>query len=723
MPPISITEQEALEAGDTWIESSIYRGTPDFELLQKTWVPKLSEKEQAFIDGPVKTLISMIDDDVIQKSNHVSDEILTFLKENSFFSMIIPEAFGGLEFTPYANSTIIAMISSKSSAVATTVCVPNSLGPSELLMHYGTKEEQNHWLPRLADGRDIPCFALTSPEAGSDAGSIPDKGIVTYGEHNGEKVLGLMLTWDKRYITLAPIATVLGLAFKAFDPDGLLGDKRELGITCALIPKSHSGVEIGNRHDPMGTGFYNGTTRGKDVFIPMSFIIGGEKNIGRGWSMLIECLLLGRGVALPAMGTSSAQGALLSTSAYSVVREQFNLPIGKFEGVQDKLSDIAGKTFIVEAMRKLTTAALTEGRKPAVVTAMAKYHMTELGRDVLTQAMDVQAGKAIQKGPQNTLANAYTAQPIGITVEGANVLTRNLMIFGQGAMRCHPYLQELVELIYSEEKGANAKFYKALIKTVGFSVKNALRSLRYSYLPLGISDINNSLFENYSLEIKKLSAKLAPLADLSLLVLGGDLKRKEMLSARLGDVMSYLYMAMACLRYYQQAENQVEAEPYLHYAMAHLLDEAEQSLYDFIGNFPSKPVRGLMRVMTGNVFAKRRSLDDRLRQNLAEASIQDSSMRKALTSLIMVEENDGNDINEKAYKAKLAAMPLLKKVKAESKSIDRVSEMRFGEIVEVLLDRSTLTTNEAEQLLTYNELRKRAIRVDEYDFEMNLLDL
>ncbi|MFT5997123.1 MAG: acyl-CoA dehydrogenase, partial [Glaciecola sp.] len=353
LPPISITEQEALDAGDVWIESSIYQGKPDMAALRQLPQAKLSADEQAFIDGPVTILLEMIDDFELQNGQHIPQKILSFLGKQKFFSMIIPKKFGGLEFSPYANSTIVTIIATKSGAVAVTVMVPNSLGPGELLMHFGTQGQQNYWLPRLAVGDDIPCFALTGPEAGSDAGSIPDAGIVTKGMYEGKEVLGLRLSWDKRYITLAPIATVLGLAFKVFDPNQLLGDKLELGITCALLPKSHAGVELGNRHDPMGVRFYNGTTRGKDVFIPMSFIIGGQKNIGKGWQMLVSCLGAGRGISLPAMGVATAQSAFKSTSEYSFVREQFGVPIGRFEGIQEKLADIAGKTFLLESMRVL----------------------------------------------------------------------------------------------------------------------------------------------------------------------------------------------------------------------------------------------------------------------------------------------------------------------------------------------------------------------------------
>jgi acyl-CoA dehydrogenase len=377
LPPISITEQEALEAGDVWLEASIYRGKPDMHALRNIPTAKLSAEEQAFLDGPVEQVLSMIDDFALQSDNHIPKKILDFISVNKFFALIIPKRFGGLEFSPYANSTIVATLAAKSGALAVTVMVPNSLGPGELLMHYGTPEQQNHYLPRLAVGTDIPCFALTSPEAGSDAGAIPDAGIVTKGMWEGKEVLGLKVSWDKRYITLAPIATVLGLAFKVYDVDGLLGDKVELGITCALIPKSHPGVELGNRHDPMGVKFYNGTTRGQDVFIPMDFVIGGQNNIGRGWQMLVACLGAGRGISLPAMGVASAQTALKSTVEYSFVREQFGVPIGRFEGIQEEIADIAGKTFVLEAMRVLTTEGLNQGLIPGVVTAIAKYHMTD----------------------------------------------------------------------------------------------------------------------------------------------------------------------------------------------------------------------------------------------------------------------------------------------------------------------------------------------------------
>ena len=723
LPPISITEQEALDAGDVWIESSIYQGKPDMAALRALPQAKLSAQEQAFIDGPVKTLLEMVDDFELQNGEHIPEEILSFLGKQKFFSMIIPKKFGGLEFSPYANSTIVTMIATKSGAIAVTVMVPNSLGPGELLMHYGTEAQQNHWLPSLAVGDDIPCFALTGPEAGSDAGSIPDAGIVTKGMYKGEEVLGLNVTWDKRYITLAPIATVLGLAFKVFDPEHLLGDKLELGITCALLPKSHPGVELGNRHDPMGVRFYNGTTRGKDVFIPMDFIIGGQKNIGKGWQMLVSCLGAGRGISLPAMGVATAQAAFKSTSEYSFIREQFGVPIGRFEGIQEKLADIAGKTFLLESMRVLTTEGLGEGLTPAVVTAIAKYHMTELGRDVLNQAMDVQAGKAIQRGPQNTLANGYSALPIAITVEGANILTRNLMIFGQGAMRCHPHLKEMVDLIHSSDSNADAEFNKVLGKTVKFSAKNAFRSLGNSYMPFIRK--SESVFPEvvkYEKRLNALSAKLAPLADFSLLVLGGELKKSELLSARLGDVISYVYAGMAAVRFYEQrVENRQEALPYFQYAMEWSLQQGEKAIVNFVNNFPNVPTKVLMRLLTNTYSSSVRGISDDLVRELSAVSMNDSSIKKQLTHAVHVVKGDGNYINEQAFKAKHAAMPLLSRVQKALRKAPIVPFLSFENAVNQLLAKGEVSEAERITLLEYNEKRKLSVRVDEFTFDMDVI--
>ncbi|WP_100915139.1 acyl-CoA dehydrogenase [Pseudoalteromonas spongiae] len=725
LPSISVTEQEALDAGDVWLEGSIYQGKPDFDALRAVPEAKLSDEEQAFLDGPVAQLLDMIDETEIQSSNHLPDNILEFIKSNRFFSLIIPKQYGGLEFSPYANSTIVATIATKSTAVAVTVMVPNSLGPGELLMHYGTEEQRQHYLPKLAIGQDIPCFALTSPEAGSDAGGIPDQGIVTMGEYQGKQVLGLELTWDKRYITLAPIATVLGLAVKVKDPQGLLGGEEDLGITCALIPKDHPGVELGNRHNPMGIKFYNGTTRGQSVFVPMEFIIGGQKNIGRGWQMLVSCLGAGRGISLPALGCSTAHVALKSASEYAAVREQFGLSIGLFEGIQEKLADIAGKTYLQEAMRVLTTEGLGLGLKPSVVTAIAKYHMTELGRDVLNSAMDIQAGKAIQCGPQNTLAQGYLGQPVAITVEGANILTRNLMIFGQGVMRCHPHLQSMVESIHSTEKNADATFRGLLTKTIGYSVGNSLSAFTKGLLPF-TAGAKSKLSEvrQYEKAVNKLSAKLAVYADFSLLVLGGKLKQAELLSARLGDVMSYLYAAMASIRYYEQkvsAEDRAQAAPYFHYATRWAIAQAENAISDFLANFPSGATRKFMRLITVTYSESSMRINDDLVRELAHQCQLNTKFKKQLTHLVHASNGDGHDINQQAYLAKLECLEMLAKIKKSLRKKEIKAGVRFAETLDNALVANVITADEYKMLVDYNVKRELAIRVDEFDFDMNLL--
>jgi acyl-CoA dehydrogenase len=725
LPSISVIEQEALDAGDVWLEGSIYQGKPDFDALRAVPEAKLSDEEQAFLDGPVAQLLDMIDETEIQSSNHLPDNILEFIKSNRFFSLIIPKQYGGLEFSPYANSTIVATIATKSTAVAVTVMVPNSLGPGELLMHYGTEEQRQHYLPKLAIGQDIPCFALTSPEAGSDAGGIPDQGIVTMGEYQGKQVLGLELTWDKRYITLAPIATVLGLAVKVKDPQGLLGGEEDLGITCALIPKDHPGVELGNRHNPMGIKFYNGTTRGQSVFVPMEFIIGGQKNIGRGWQMLVSCLGAGRGISLPALGCSTAHVALKSASEYAAVREQFGLSIGLFEGIQEKLADIAGKTYLQEAMRVLTTEGLGLGLKPSVVTAIAKYHMTELGRDVLNSAMDIQAGKAIQCGPQNTLAQGYLGQPVAITVEGANILTRNLMIFGQGVMRCHPHLQSMVESIHSTEKNADATFRGLLTKTIGYSVGNSLSAFTKGLLPF-TAGAKSKLSEvrQYEKAVNKLSAKLAVYADFSLLVLGGKLKQAELLSARLGDVMSYLYAAMASIRYYEQkvsAEDRAQAAPYFHYATRWAIAQAENAISDFLANFPSGATRKFMRLITVTYSESSMRINDDLVRELAHQCQLNTKFKKQLTHLVHASNGDGHDINQQAYLAKLECLDMLAKIKKSLRKKEIKAGVRFAETLDNALVANVITADEYKMLVDYNVKRELAIRVDEFDFDMNLL--
>lgn len=722
LPEISRTEQEALDAGDTWIEASIYQGKPDFDTLLQTAPSKLTQEEQAFIDGPLAELLTMLDDVEVHNSIHIPPKVLQFLKDNKFFSFIIPKEYGGLEFSAYASSTIVASISTKSNPIATTVMVPNSLGPGELLAHFGTTEQKDHYLPRLVDGRDIPCFALTSPEAGSDAGGIPDRAIVTKKVVDGQEVIGLECTWDKRYITLAPIATVLGLAVKVFDPNGLLGDEADLGITCLLLPSDYEGVEIGNRHKPLGVNFYNGTTRGNNVFVPMDFVIGGEKNVGKGWQMLVACLGAGRGVSLPANGCATGHATLKSTSEYAAIREQFGMPIGKFEGIQEQLALIGGLTFNLEAMRHLVLNSLDLGFKPSVITAMAKYHMTEMGRTCLQAAMDTQAGKAIQMGPNNVLATAYFATPIGITVEGANILTRNLMIFGQGATRCHPHVQDLITAIHSDAPDADKQFNKLFKGTIGYSVKNFFRGVATGYLPgYGKGKNPDNLVNKFETRINRLSSILAVQADFALLVLGGDLKRKEMLSARLGDVMSYLFMAMGNIKFYTQSDNRDSLAPYFEYGTTWALQQAEEALTAYSDNFPNRVVANWLSLKLGMPFMSKTKVSDKMITRLAEATLKNDGAKAELTHLVSMKGRDGFSVLTEAYEAKLAVLPLLDKMKQAVRAGKVKKQLTFAELVSVSHDTHVLTVDEKDALLDYDVKRKQAIAVDEYTFDMELL--
>jgi acyl-CoA dehydrogenase len=722
LPEISRTEQEALDAGDTWLEASIYQGAPDFDTLLKTEASKLTAEEQAFIDGPLAELLEMLDDVEVHNSKHIPERVLQHLKDNKFFSFIIPKEYGGLEFSAFASSTIVASISTKSNPIATTVMVPNSLGPGELLAHYGTEEQKNHYLPRLSVGEEIPCFALTSPEAGSDAGGIPDRAIVTKGMYNGEEVIGLSCTWDKRYITLAPISTVLGLAVKVFDPEGLLGGEEDLGITCVLLPSNYEGVEIGNRHKPLGVNFYNGTTRGNDVFVPMDFIIGGQKNVGKGWQMLVSCLGAGRGISLPANGCATGHAALKSTSEYAAIREQFGMPIGKFEGIQEQLALIGGLTYNLEAMRHLVLNSLDLGFKPSVITAMAKYHMTEMGRDTLEAAMDVQAGKAIQMGPNNVLSSAYFATPIGITVEGANILTRNLMIFGQGATRCHPHVQDLITAIHSNEEGADKEFNALMRKTIGYSFKNFFRGVATAYLPgFGSGKNPDPMVRKFEKRVKRLSSALAVQADFALLVLGGDLKRKEMLSARLGDVLSYLFMAMANIKFYLQSENRKELTHYFNYGTTYALKQAEDALYAFSDNFPNRIVANFLSMKLGLPFMSRSKISDKMITDLAEETLKDNGAKKELTSLVRMIGRDGFTVLEDAYKAKLDVLPILDEMKKALRKGTIKKQLTFAELVEAASAASVITAEQVVKLSDYDAKRKLAIAVDEYTFDLELL--
>lgn len=722
LPPLSDTEREAMEAGSVWWEGELFSGSPDWNTLHAYPEPQLTEEEQSFIDNQVETLLEMVDDfGIVKQDRNLPPEIWDYLKKEGFFSLIIAKEYGGKAFSALANSTIVTKIATRSLSTAVTVMVPNSLGPGELLSHYGTEEQKDYWLPRLAKGEDIPCFALTGPEAGSDAGAIPDSGRVCYAEHEGQQVLGIELNWNKRYITLAPVSTVLGLAFKLYDPEQLLGKGTDLGITCALIPTSHPGVVVGERHDPLGLAFMNGPTRGEKVFIPMHWLIGGADYAGKGWRMLVECLSAGRGISLPALGASVGQLAARTTGAYSYVRKQFGLSIGRFEGVAEGLGRIGGLNYLLEASRTLTTTALDSGEKPGIVTAIAKYHMTEMARTILNDAMDIHAGRAIQQGPMNYLSHHYYGIPVAITVEGANVLTRNLMIFGQGATRCHPYvLSEMAAAGNSDAVVGANEFDKLLFKHIGHALKNsfgslgaALTSSRFLSAPKG------SKVKGYYRQLSRLSKALAVSADFAMLTLGGDLKRKELVSARLGDLLSYLYLGSAALKKFSDEGEKAEDLPLVQYALEHCLYNGAGALQQAYANFPVRWAKYTMRALVFPVGNHFQPPGDKLTLEVAKIMMQQGEQRERLTQLCYVgeQENDAIGIMERAFDAMVSVAPLEMKLNQAIKAGQIDKKCPLAEKLSLAKQANILSQDEVNQIVEADKLRYRAIQVDHFSHD------
>ncbi|CAM2835776.1 acyl-CoA dehydrogenase [Vibrio rarus] len=722
LPPLSDTEREAMEAGSVWWEGDLFSGAPDWEKLHAYPKPTLSSDEQSFIDVQVEALLDMIDDyQIVQKDRDLPEEVWSYLKKEGFFSLVIAKQYGGREFSSLANSTIVTKIASRSLSAAVTVMVPNSLGPGELLSHYGTQQQKEYWLPRLAVGEEIPCFALTGPEAGSDAGAIPDSGHVCYGEHNGEKVLGIELSWNKRYITLAPVATVLGLAFKLQDPENLLGKGQDLGITCALIPTDHPGVENGERHDPLGLAFMNGPTRGEKVFIPIDWLIGGADYAGKGWRMLVECLSAGRGISLPALGASVGHLTAKTTGAYSFVRKQFGLSIGRFEGVAESLGRIGGLTYLLEASRTLTTTALDSGEKPGIVTAIAKYHMTEMGRTVLNDAMDIHSGRAIQQGPMNYLSHPYYGMPVAITVEGANILTRNLMIFGQGATRCHPYVLSEMELASEQDTElAASKFDGLLFKHIAHATKNSVGALSAALTgSLFISAPVTGATKSYYKQLTRLSRALAVSSDFAMLTLGGDLKRKELISARLGDLLSYLYLASAALKKYQDEGEQKQDLPFVQYALDHCLYNGAKALQQAYANFPVSWAKYAMKALVfplGNHF---KPPSDALTLKVANLLMEQGEQRERLTQLCYVSDRDDDAVGimERAFAAMHSVAPIEKKITKGVKDGRIDKKLPLHNKLNLAKQLGIISQQEVNEVIEADKLRYRAIQVDHFSHD------
>ncbi|MGN5723625.1 acyl-CoA dehydrogenase [Acinetobacter calcoaceticus] len=725
MPSISTTEQEALEAGTSWWEKELFMGAPDWSQFEKYPYPTLSEEEQSFIDNEVELLCSMLNEWEIH--HHLKDlppEVWQFIKDKGFLGLIIPKSFGGKEFSSFAQSRIMSKIASRSLTTAVSCMVPNSLGPGELLMHYGTDAQKQQYLPGLAKGEEIPCFGLTSPEAGSDAGAIPDSGVVCYGEHEGAQVLGLRMNFSKRWITLAPIATVVGLAFKLYDPEGLLGDKNktEYGITCALIPASHAGVKIGARHFP-GSPFMNGTVEGEDVFIPIDWIIGGQENAGKGWRMLMECLGVGRGISLPALATAAGEMSYLTVGAFAKIRQQFNISVGKFEGVQEATSEIASDAYMLEAFRYLVTCGLNQGGTPAVMTAMAKYYATETMRKVVNHGMDIAGGRAIQLGPRNFLALTYQAIPIAITVEGANILTRSLMIFGQGSMRCHPYLFEELQLLQSEDK-ANAvqKFDDLLFKHLAYTFNRGAKSFAYGWTG-GSNDAPQSVDQftaSYYKTINRFSANFALVSDMSLGLLAGDLKRKEMLSGRLADIHAHLFISTAILKFYEAGQKTEAEQLHAKLALQKAFLNIQEAYWGLFENFPAKLPAAFVKWICfplGRVISKP---DDELKQQVAELMMQEHPFREQLKHHVFysTKADDVTGRLEHTFQILRTLEPLWDKFKkAESKG--KFTGLTFEENIAQAIKEGFITESEAQQLLQYNAIRFDSMLTDVFDEDLN----
>lgn len=706
MPPLSETEKEALESGTVWWDGELFSGKPDWQQLLTTAQHELTEEEKTFLNGPTEQLCAKLNDwEITHRDHDLPDEVWSFIKENRFFGLIIPKKYGGLGFSPLAHSHMVMKVSSRSLSAAVTVMVPNSLGPAELLLHYGTEDQKDYYLPRLASGEEIPCFALTGPEAGSDASNLPDTGIVCERKFKGKKITGILINWEKRYITLGPVATLLGLAFHLYDPEHLLGDKEDIGITLALIPTDTEGVNIGRRHWPMGMAFQNGPNWGEDVFIPLDWVIGGVEHIGQGWRMLMESLAAGRSISLPALSAGASKLAVQTTSAYARIREQFHLPIGQFEGVADVLGRMAALTYMIDSVRITTAQAVTDGEKPAVLSAIAKYHLTETMRLIINDAMDIHGGKAISLGPRNLLAHAYQAIPISITVEGANILTRNLIIFGQGSIRAHPYvLKEMATLAISDKAQALSEFDHVLSAHIKYTLGNIVRSTLLGMTKGRLSKAPTSPLKPLYQQLNHLSAALTVATDFSLAILGGSLKRRESLSARLGDVLSHLYLASCTLRRYAHNDQQDDLM-LAQWACEESIYQAQQALVGLLNNLPIRPLAWCLQGIIFPLGTRYKAPSDKLTHALAESIMQASSSRTRLISGIYIPTDDSQTLGqlEQALTLCVAATPIEKKIRKSS-----------YDDADTALKNSLITENEYQLVTKARLARRQVIDVDHF---------
>ncbi len=715
LPTISDTERTALEAGSVSWDGELFGGTPDFGKLFVMPMPKLSSREKAFLDGPVEKFLSQLDGwKVTRDDADIPAASWSFLKKNKFFGMIIPEEYGGLGFSALAHSEVLARIGSHPAGMVASsiVAVPNSLGPAELLLKYGTDEQKSHYLPRLAVGEDIPCFALTSPWAGSDAAGIPDSGVVCKGEWEGKEVVGIRLTWDKRYITLAPVATVLGLAVKLRDPDQLLGTNPDIGITCCLIPTSTPGVEIGRRHWPVAAPFMNGPTRGTDVFVPLDMIIGGAEMAGQGWRMLMECLSVGRAISLPSGSTGAINGLARLTGAYAAVREQFGMPVGQFEGVAEALARIGTRCYAANAVRWMTASMVDMGEKPSVPSAIAKYSCTSMCQKSAIDSMDIHAGKAVMMGPSNPVAGVYMSAPVSITVEGANILTRSLMIFGQGAMRCHPYVRDEVDAIAD---GAQERFGTALMQHIGHTITVKVRSLVLGVIPwLAPLPERGSVHRKELRQLSRYSANLAFLTELCFITLGGKLKFAEGISGRLADVFSQLYIASCALKRFEDDGQPLDDLPLLRSVCATAFREIEDAIDGVLRNLPGRIIPLGARLIIFPLGRRAGGVDDSSSKAVADLLMEPGPARDRLTASCWTPgAKSPVAVYEDALGAYIESAPLRHRL-AKAVRDGQLTEAPPAALIDAAAAADILSAHEAKQLHAAQSTIDQLIQVDDF---------
>ena len=720
LPPLSETEREALDAGTVWWDGELFTGDPDWEKLLGTGKPQLAPEEQAFLDGPVEELCRMVDP---WKMSHVWAEIpppvMRFIKQHKFLGLIIPKEYGGLDLSAVAQSEVLTKVLSVGSVVGNFIMVPNSLGPGELLMKYGTEKQKDYYLPRLASGEEIPCFALTGPLAGSDATSIPDTGVVCKGMWEGKEIIGMRLSFEKRYITLAPIATLVGLAFRLQDPQHLIGAVDDYGITCALIPREVPGMEIGRRHLPIGDPFYNGPVRGKDVFVPLDYIIGGREMAGKGWRMLVNCLSAGRAISLPSASNSLAKRSAAGTGAYSRIRRQFKIPISQFEGIQKPLARIAGFTYIIHASRLHTAQAVAAGSKPSVPSAILKYHCTEMARQVINDAFDIHGGKAVMRGPKNYLAPGYESIPVAITVEGANIMTRSLMIFGQGAIRSHPFVLKEMELAQREDSPESlAEFDRTLFAHAGLTCTNAARALwhgltRSKFAPAPAS--GSHAVRRWYRGVNRLSAAFALVADSAMLTMQASLKRREMISGRLGDLLSMIYLASMVLKHYEDEQCPEEDLPLVEWSCRYLLHAYQEAMHEVLQNLPNRPAAFLLRLLvfpTGRHYQKP---SDRLDTAVASLITRATATRQRLIAGIYLTPADNNPVGRlNALLAEADEVEPLERKLREAVKADRIPSLLGRELIDAGEKAGVLDAAEAKRMRDYDARVMDVIHVDEF---------